>query len=127
MRLRPCCRLKRLHQTLPVSRTELEQRWLQLTREELPALSAARSWPIRYDHCFQRVLLDTACGGCWYDHVAGRPAYRHAPDALLEAAVRLGTDLIDGTADLRELNARSLHYRGKAAPGSAEARPNLTG
>lgn len=97
-------------------RAELEERWLGLTRRELPARARAERWPLRADHCFQRVLLDAACGGRWYDAVAGRPAYRHLDEPRLAAAValaeRLATEPDAGTL-LRELNADSLRWRGK--------------
>ncbi|MEG3163061.1 GCN5-related N-acetyltransferase [Sphingomonas sp. PB2P19] len=88
-------------------------RWLTLTRETLPALADDRRWPVRADHCFQRILLDNACGGVWYDHIVGRPAYRHAPPETLAAAIALGEAVIAGTADLATLNRRSLAWRGK--------------
>lgn len=96
-------------------RTILEAEWLRLTREELPALAASRGWPIRFDHCFQRVLLDAAYDGCWYDHVRERPAYRHAAAEKLSRAVGLARAVADGRADLPELNRQSLRWRGKAA------------
>ena len=71
-------------------------------------------WPIRNDHCFQRVLLDNACGGTWYSYISKRPAYRRADMATLERAIRLGEAVLAGSADLSELNVRSLTYRGKA-------------
>jgi hypothetical protein len=108
-----CCAGKRKRQTLPPDRADLEQRWLDLTRRELPALAAERRWPIRNDHCFQRVLLDNACGGCWYHHVGARPAYRHASPEVLAAALVLGEEVRDGRTDLAELNRRSLIWRGK--------------
>lgn len=98
---------------MPGSRAELEQRWLHLTRVALPAVAAERRWPLTYDHCFQRVLLDEACQGCWYDHVAGRPAYRHAPELMLARAVAMGEQLLAGELDLGEANRRSLNWRGR--------------
>ncbi len=97
----------------PASAREiLERDWLDLTRILLP--DAARpDWPIHNDHCFQRVLLDAACGGVWYDHITARPAYRHAPDAVLGQAVDLGREVLAGTADLSALNTQSLHWRAK--------------
>lgn len=95
-------------------RQALQRRWLDLTRRILPQQAALRDWPVSADHCFQRILLDNAFGGRWYDHVAGRPAYLHAPDAALAAAVRLGEAVCAG-ADLRALNARSLGWRRAAA------------
>jgi hypothetical protein len=95
-------------------RAALEARWLQLTRETLPAVADARGWPVRLDHCFQRILLDNACGGRWYDHVEGRPAYRCCDVELLTCAVALGEAALAGRADLGALNAASLRWRGSS-------------
>lgn len=92
-------------------RSTIERDWLDLTRRRLPAAALAAGWPIVEDHCFQRVLLDNACGGVWYDHIIGRPAYRCASDAQLAAALTLGKALLDGHEDLDRLNARSLGWR----------------
>lgn len=94
-----------------VDRPALEARWLVLTRETLPSLAVARRWPVSADHCFQRILLDHAVGGCWYDHVAARPAYRHLDDERLARAVALGDAVAAGDADLATLNAQSLRWR----------------
>ncbi len=100
---------------LPCTERELrERRWLTLTRETLPELARSRDWPVWADHCFQRIFLDHACGGRWYDHIGRRPAYAHASDAVLDAAIALGEAVANGTADLRALNTRSLQWRGKA-------------
>ena len=92
-------------------RETLEREWLALTRQVLPALAAERGWPIRLDHCFQRVLLDHAVGGCWYEAIERRPAYRHAPPEILEAAVRMARAICDGRCDLDAANERSLAWR----------------
>lgn len=92
-------------------RRALERRWLALTRHTLPGLAGARGWPLRHDHCFQRVLLDHACGGVWYDAIRGRPAYRAAPDRILAAAVRLGLAVAAGEVDLAHLDRTSRRWR----------------
>lgn len=94
-------------------RATLEAEWLALTREDMPAVAVSRGWPVRADHCFQRILLDAAFGGRWYDFVAKRPAYRHADAAALERAVALGRAVMAAEVDLAELNRRSLAWRGK--------------
>ena len=94
-----------------MDRAALERYWLELTRTTLPALAAARGWPVRADHCFQRILLDAATGGVWYDAIPRRPAYAHADDATLARAAALGEGAIDGSVDLSALNARSLAWR----------------
>ena len=98
-----------------MTRAALERRWLTLTRETMPALAAARGWPVRNDHCFQRILLDNAVGGVWYDAIPKRPAYRHADAAVLTRAIDLGEAVVAGTADLGSLNRQSLTWRGKVA------------
>ncbi|HEX8446751.1 MAG TPA: GCN5-related N-acetyltransferase [Sphingomonas sp.] len=92
-------------------RRAAEARWLDLTRIRLPMVAAARGWPVRADHCFQRILLDNACGGVWYDHVAGRPAYAHADRPLLDRAIALAQAALAGDVDLAALNRRSLAWR----------------
>ncbi|KIC48790.1 hypothetical protein [Tateyamaria sp. ANG-S1] len=89
-------------------------RYLTLTREVLPQMAAdqGRTWPVRNDHCFQRIVLDNICGGVWYDHI-DRPAYKHLTPAKAQAAVALCNDIISGRADLHALNRQSLAWRGK--------------
>jgi len=95
-------------------RAQLEAEWLHLTREALPAIARDRpDWPVRLDHCFQRILLDQAVGGRWYDHVVGRPAYRHLPPEVLARAVSLARAVAAGEADLDRLNRESLAWRCK--------------
>jgi hypothetical protein len=91
---------------------ELVERWFALTRITLPDLADARGWPIGFDHCFQRVLLDNACARPWREAIAA-PAYRHAPDEVMEKAIALGEAAAAGQADLPALNRASLRMRGK--------------
>ena len=95
-----------------MDRSALETRWLTLTRETLPAAAAKRGWSVRFDHCFQRILLDNAVGGFWRDHIEP-PAYRNADDGVLGDAIQLGEDALGGRADMHALNAQSLKWRGK--------------
>lgn len=95
-----------------VTRQELEARWFALTRDELPAVATERGWPVHLDHCFQRILLDNACGRAWREAIEP-PAYRNASDEVLTKAIALGEGALDRTEDLSELNDRSLTLRGK--------------
>ncbi|SFO26939.1 hypothetical protein SAMN05428984_3085 [Sphingomonas sp. OK281] len=94
-------------------------RWLDLTRTILPAVAPARRWPVRNDHCFQRIFLDNACEGVWYDHIAGRPAYAHAPRAILARAIALAETVLADGSSLDMLNRRSLAWR-KARAAAAQ-------
>lgn len=93
---------------------ELIDTYMNLTREVLPrlALSDERHCPVREDHCFQRIVLNTSCGGVWYNHLS-RPAYKHLTNDQAQRAVNLCQSIVAGQADLHELNQQSLGWRGK--------------
>ena len=100
---------------LEVDRDTLLTRYRQLVQAELPERAARDRWVLRLDHCFGRVLLDAAVGGCWYDVLDRRsPAFRQLDDGQLACAVELGERLlVEGDPLLRELDAQSLAWRGK--------------
>ena len=100
----------------------LRAEWRDLVGRKLPDEAARRGdWPIRFDHCFARVLLDNAHDGPWRDFVEP-PAWRNTPAPKLAAAIDLGRKVLDGRADLRALNDRSLRLRGKDRPHSFRSR-----
>ena len=117
---------ERLWQTAPIDDSaptpEDLSEWLHLTRELLPSLSRQHGWPLRNDHCFQRVCLDHAVGDVWYRHIA-RPAIRHIRRAQLRRAIACAHAIaVDGAALLHRRNRESLAWRGKlkrpdGAPG----------
>ena len=80
-----------------------------LTKEIMPNLARTshRHWPVRNDHCFQRIVLDAVCGGVWYDHLL-RPAYKNLTHDQAANAVDLCNDIISGDTDLVVLNKQSL-------------------
>ena len=94
----------------------LVEQYLHLTRTVMPSLAqtSKRHWPVRNDHCFQRIVLDAICGGVWYDHIA-RPAYRHLTKAQAAKAVQLCDQIIAEKTDLNVLNQQSLSWRGKSS------------
>ncbi|ABC63679.1 hypothetical protein [Erythrobacter litoralis] len=92
--------------------SDLVKRWFILTHECMPAAAAERGWPVRFDHCFQRILLDHSVGGPWRETIAA-PAYRHASDAQLQRAIALGEAALADEADLSALNRQSLAWRSK--------------
>jgi len=98
-----------------MDRDELLERYRRLVGVELPERARRDGWVLRLDHCFGRVLLDAAVGGCWYDVLDRRSAaYRQLDDARLAHAVTLGERLLaEGDPLLRELDAQSLAWRGK--------------
>ena len=93
---------------------DLVNSYLHLTKEVLPSMarSSRQDWPVREDHCFQRIVLDTICNGVWYEHV-DRPAYKNLTHNEVQLAVDLCYEIAEGNADLRQLNNQSLIWRGK--------------
>lgn len=93
----------------------LVEEYLRLTVEEMPklAVTSRKDWPVSADHCFQRIVLDTICGGVWYDYLK-RPAYKHMTPAQVTRAIALCNAIIVGEANLDALNAQSLLWRDKA-------------
>lgn len=47
--------------------TQLRNQSLDLTNRVLPDLAQQRRFLIRFNHCFQRIVLDNLFNGCWYD------------------------------------------------------------
>lgn len=92
------------------------RRWRDLVERRLPQAAAAHpDWPVRLDHCFARILLDNACGGPWRESIAAPAWANMAPDRLV-AAIALGEAVLEGRADLGDLNRSSLRWRGKRVP-----------
>ena len=94
----------------------LRERYLVLTKEQLPTKAAAERWSLRFDHCFMRVILDHLFEDSWYAHLDRKqPAYKQLSEGQLEKAIRLGEMILaEGEAALKPMNAQSLRWRGKA-------------
>lgn len=99
-----------------MTREELLARYRELVLHELPRRARAGRWVVTADHCFGRIVLDAAVGGCWYDVLDRRrsPAFAQLDDAQLAAAVDLAERMVvEGDPLVREADARSLAWRGK--------------
>jgi hypothetical protein len=87
--------------------------WKELVGRRLPEAARTRpDWPIRLDHCFGRVILDTVHDRPWRE-VIPPPAWRSMTPEALAAAIALGEAILAGEVDLHALDARSLELRGK--------------
>ena len=105
-------------------REALLARYRQLVLTELPERARVERWVVTADHCFGRIVLDNALGGCWYDLLGrrGGPAFTRLDDEQLTRAVAVAESVAAGGDEvLRPLNDRSLAWRGK--PVRESARP----
>ena len=98
----------------PPRTADLVARYMVLTKEIMPGLAVTTHthWPVRNDHCFQRIVLDAVTDGVWYDHIA-RAAYKNMTREQAIQAVAVCESIIAGDTDLAMLNSRSLAWRGK--------------
>ncbi len=96
-------------------RYELQDRYLELTRTELPAKARLGGWIVTEDHCFMRILLDQLFQGCWYDHLDRRlTAYKQLNETQLTEVIAMAEKLLAGdTKTLARWNTESLRWRGK--------------
>lgn len=110
-----------------MTRTQLENRYLDLTRVVLPSLGRTRHWPITEDHCFRRVVLDHVFADCWYNHLDRRlRAYRSLNDTQLAQAVAVAERMALADVDtVRQMNEQSLTWRERQHPGTVKHHPPL--
>lgn len=96
-------------------RYELQDRYLELTRVELPAVARQNGWSVQEDHCFMRIILDQLFQDCWYNHLDKRlTAYKQLGVQQLTQCVEMGQRILDGDMDaLTSWNDESLKWRGK--------------
>lgn len=79
------------------------------------------------DHCFARIILDSTVGidAPWMEKVKS-PAYKNMSRQQLENSIELGRKILNGEADLVELDNRSLELRGKGPKASGTASGKMT-
>jgi len=96
--------------------TQLRNQYLELTNHVLPNLATTRNFPVRYNHCFQRIILDNLFDCCWYDVLKRTrvPAYKQLTEAQLEQAIALANAIItQPDSYLHQLDQNSLTWRNK--------------
>jgi hypothetical protein len=95
---------------------ELRQEYLGLTNDVLPNIAKQRKFPVRFNHCFQRIILDNIFGCCWYDVLdkSKGAAYQQLNATQLEQAISLASSIISQPNEyIHQLNHNSLQWRGK--------------
>jgi hypothetical protein len=97
-------------------KTYIEQ-YLAYTNDYLPSLASTtrKDWPVKFNHCFQRIVLDNICQDVWYEHIS-KPAYLHLTTEQAQQALRLCEQIYVGKANLDVLNQNSLRWRNKQMP-----------
>lgn len=76
----------------------------------LPKAATQHKWPIRFNHCFRRVIYDNVLQGKW-DTIISTPGKDHLSDQQLSHAIQLGLSYLKDSDKLIEDNKKSLSYR----------------
>ncbi|MBV9388080.1 MAG: hypothetical protein JOZ78_16790 [Chroococcidiopsidaceae cyanobacterium CP_BM_ER_R8_30] len=95
---------------------QLRNRYLELTNQVLPELARQRNFPIKYNHCFGRIILDNLFGCCWYKVLNRKdgPAYKQLTPEQLEKAITIAESMITQPDEYtHRLNYNSLRWRKK--------------
>ena len=94
----------------------LRQRYLELVNQILPAQAKSRKFPVRFNHCFARIILDNLFNCCWYDVLDRKKgaAYKQLSALQLQQAINIAEAIIDNSDSyIKQLNQNSLHWRNK--------------
>ena len=95
---------------------QLRQRYLELVNKELPTLAKQRQFPVRFNHCFARIILDNLFDRCWYEALDRKQgaAYTQLSSEQLQKAIAIAQSIINSPdAHIQELNQNSLRWRNK--------------
>jgi len=95
---------------------KLKGKYLELINRELPQQAKDRDFPVRFNHCFARIILDNLFQCCWYEKIDRQKgaAYKQLSAEELEKAIALAEKIIDSPDSyLQRLNQNSLYWRGK--------------
>lgn len=90
----------------------LTDQYLDLINRRLPEAASSGSYPVRFNHCFARIILDNVCGCEWY-RVIDKPAYKHMSQDQLKQAISLGEEFLADPQTCFTAHRTSLQYRGK--------------
>lgn len=97
--------------------TQLRNQYLELTNHVLPNLANSRNFPVCFNHCFQRIILDNLFDRCWYEVLDRKKgsAYQQLTEDQLQKTIALANNIItEPDSYLHQLNQNSLKWRGKA-------------
>ena len=91
--------------------TERNKRLLnEYVEETFPFVAKRYGWPIRFNHCFRRVIYDTLCQDRWDKHIAS-PAIDNMTPIQIVDCLTICDSIMQSPDSLIELNNLSLSYR----------------
>lgn len=99
---------------IPESKAALRNEYSSLINHQLPELAKQTPMPIRFNHCFARIVLDNLFEDCWYNHLSRKqPAYKQLSETQLSKAIAIAQSIVDRPEHVEQLNRSSLSWRGE--------------
>lgn len=86
--------------------------YLDYINKKLPEWSKNNPSPVKYNHCFARIVLDNVFNDVWYNHLK-KPAYKNIKEKELSKAIAICENILNGKVDIFQMNKNSLKYRSK--------------
>lgn len=94
--------------------SQLRQQYLALVNHQLPEKAKQGDMPVRFNHCFARIILDNLFQDCWYNHLSRKmPAYKQLSSEQLHEAISIANRMLIDAESVVTLNNNSLRWRGK--------------
>jgi hypothetical protein len=94
----------------------LQREYIELTNEAMPSIATNKRRPLRFNHCFQRIILETLFQDCWHNHLdrsSRIPTYKQLTKPRLLQAMDIVQQMISSPETIKEYNCNSLTYRNK--------------
>ncbi len=96
------------------SEIDLRNEYSNLINQQLPELAKQTPMPVRFNHCFARIVLDNLFEDCWYNHLSRKqPAYKQLGEAQMRKAIAIAQSIVNHPERIEQLNQNSLRWRGK--------------
>jgi hypothetical protein len=90
---------------------DLRAEYKRLLNDTLPA---TYTQPVRFNHCFNRIVLDWLFQDCWYHHLDKKhSAISQLSEKQIKAAIGRMQEWLQNQQILIDDNKASLLYRGK--------------
>lgn len=86
--------------------------YLDFVNNKLPNAAKSGGYPVRFNHCFARIILDNLYLRPWKEKIKS-PAYKNLTDQELTYAIKLAAKILKNPEECRKLNNVSLRLRGK--------------
>ena len=97
--------------------SQLRETYLELVNHQLPEKAKSESMPVRFNHCFGRIILDNLFERCWYEVLSRKQAaYKQLNKQQLQQAIAIANQMLQDPKTAVALNQNSLKWRGKSVP-----------